>query len=97
MFLSVGKGLKESFDFFSRAWSRKGLDWEGFFPRWKAHFSHCVHFLFKKRLLCLEKLVTQIFFFMASCHRRDDFSKDNLFQTLASSSILMSLKVAAGS
>lgn len=36
---------------------RKELAWEGFF----SYFSYCVHFLFKKKLLCLEKLVTLVF------------------------------------
>lgn len=82
-FVFLSKVLKEIL--FSGAWGRKGWGREGFFPWRKARFSHCDHFLLKKRLLCLEKLVTQIFFSMASCHWRDDFSKDNLFQTLARS------------
>lgn len=34
-----------------------GAGRDGFF----SYFSDCVHFLFKKKLLCLEKLVTLIF------------------------------------
>lgn len=58
VFQIVVKVLKDIYVYiFSGAWSRNGLDWEGFF----SYFSYCVYFLFKKKLLCLEKLVTLIF------------------------------------
>lgn len=56
VFLIVVKVLKDNPPT-PGAWSRKGLDWEGFF----SYFSYCVYFLFKKKLLCLEKLATPIF------------------------------------
>lgn len=55
VFLIVVQVRREEF-FPGHGAGRDGT-WEGFF----SYFSYCVHLLFKKKLLCLTKLVTLIF------------------------------------
>lgn len=69
VFLIIVKVLKDYFLFIYFFWGmeQEGIQLggrEGFF----SYFSYCVHFLFQKKLLCLEKLVTHIFYMASFRH-----------------------------